>query len=115
MVSYAVANAKAFEPPFLFYNNQYLERIQKEKEDSIRLAKLKLAEKSALAKEMNKQDDTKKKRKKFLGIFWAAKLYWEIYSLNHYFRSSTSKFYDHKCKSTKKYSLSFDADHALPM
>ncbi|SDK13702.1 serine/threonine protein kinase [Pedobacter sp. ok626] len=69
MVSYAVANAKAFEPPFLFYNSLYFERILKEREDSIRLEKLKRSEKSNLAKEMKMQDEKKKKRKKFLGIF----------------------------------------------
>ena len=64
-----VGNTKAFEPPFLFYNNKYLAQIQKEREDSLQLVKLRLWEKERIANEITKQEEKKKKRKKFLGIF----------------------------------------------
>ena len=64
-----VGNTKAFEPPFLFYNNKYLAQIQKEREDSIQIVKLRLWEKERIANDISKQEEKKKKRKKFLGIF----------------------------------------------
>ena len=64
-----VGNTKAFEPPFLFYNNKYLAQIQKEREDSLQIVKLRLWEKERIANDISKQEEKKKKRKKFLGIF----------------------------------------------
>ena len=69
MVPYAVTKTKPFEPPFSFNESQNLQRMLKVREDSLRLVKIRLAETTRLAQELQKQEDKKKKRKRFLGIF----------------------------------------------
>jgi serine/threonine protein kinase len=57
------------EPLFLTYNKAYFQQLKEAREDSLAMAKVRLAEKTKAVEEVNKQQNGKKKRKKFLGIF----------------------------------------------
>ncbi len=56
------------ESPLLTYDKQYYARLMKAREDSINLARAK-TEQALKQKDVDKKEDKKKKRKKFLGIF----------------------------------------------